>query len=98
MHCTFNLVTFNELEWPDLRSLVMFNELSWLDFNEQYSLLKQQEYRFFWLASDKYTVCKARANNNTVDYKHTTLWKKSIGISKFPREAFSITKCLNRNQ
>ena len=73
VHCTFNLVTFNELSWPDLRSLVAFDELSQLDFNEWYSLLKQQEYRFLWIASDKYTACKARANNNTVDYKQTKL-------------------------
>ena len=78
--------------------MVAFNKLSWLDFNEQYSLLKQEEYRFLWIASDKYTVCKAHANNNTVDYKHTKLWKNSIEISKFSGEALGITEGLNLTQ
>lgn len=45
-------------------------------------------YRFFWIASDKYTICRAHANtnsvNNTVNHKHIKLWNYSVEIFRFP--------------
>lgn len=61
------------------------------------SLWKQLGYKFFWIAGDKYVVCKACAD--TKNMKNTTtranLWNNSIENVKFPRETLGINESSN---